>query len=396
MAEVIFSVSQINEYLNRKLWRDPFLSRITVVGETTNFGLSSVGHAFFSLKDEENIINCVMHDFLSNMCREAIKDGALIKVTGRIAYYRKSGSVQLIAEKVEPQGAGDLFAQFERIRMKLYEEGIFDAAHKRKLPALTLKIGVVTSTAGAALHDIVVISTRRFEGINIIVYPVQVQGREAPSQICEGIKYFNRKKNVDVIIAGRGGGSFEDLFAFNEECVARAVYESEIPVVSAVGHETDYTLCDMAADLRASTPSAAAELVVKEKREIADSLESYKESLNSSLHDIIERYENKTQSLLARIKLFSSEARISQAADRIAFTRSIMAGCATAMIEREWLLLERYSESLENLNPRGVLKRGYAIVFSGDGKIIASKEDAQRDMEIEFKDGRVAVSGKGI
>jgi len=396
MAEVVFSVSQVNEYIGRKIWKDPFLSSVTVAGEVTNFSLSSAGHAFFSLKDEESLINCVMHGFPSNESRDAVKDGALIKVSGRIAFYRKSGAVQLIAEKAGLQGVGDLYARFERIKRKLYEEGIFDAAHKKPLPALPLSVGVVTSAAGAVLHDIAVIAARRFEGIRITVYPVQVQGAEAPSQICAGIRYFNRVKNVDVIIVGRGGGSFEDLSAFNEESVARAVYGSQIPVVSAVGHETDYTLCDMAADMRAPTPSAAAELVVKEKSAVAEAIVSCRRSLDSGLLALITGYETRVRSLLSRIKLYSSEARISQAADKIALTRRLMSGAVAAMIDRESLTVEKYRESLENLNPRAVLRRGYAMVFGGGGRLIASKEDAERDMEIEFADGRVAVSGKGL
>lgn len=183
MAEIVFSVSQINEYVSRKLWRDPFLSRIAVVGEITNFSLSSAGHAFFSLKDEDSIIDCIMHDFQSCESADVITDGALIKVSGRLSFYRKNGSVQIIVEKASLQGVGDLFARFERIKRKLAEEGIFDLSHKKPLPAFPMSIGVVTSAAGAVLHDIVVISARRFEGIKITVYPVLVQGPDAQLQI---------------------------------------------------------------------------------------------------------------------------------------------------------------------------------------------------------------------
>lgn len=394
MPEAVFSVSQVNEYLNRKLWSDPFLSRISVVGEVTNFSMSSVGHVFFSLKDEDSIINCVMHDVLSNEDSGVITDGALIQVSGRISFYRKSGNIQLIAEKASLQGVGGLFAKFEHTRKKLYNEGIFDVSHKKALPELPMHVGVVTSSSGAVMHDIIVIATRRFEGIRITVFPVQVQGQDAARQICEGIKYFNGKKDVDVIIVGRGGGSFEDLFAFNEESVARAVYDSEIPVVSAVGHETDYTLCDMAADLRAPTPSAAAELVVKEKHALLEYFKEYKSNLYQSLKGLIDDRELKTSLLRSMITAYPFDIKLRQAGEKIMSDRGRMKASLAASIERHSLILSRYRESLEDLNPKNVLNRGYAIVYDESGNVVTSNKAAAGVMDIEFSDGRVAVIRK--
>ncbi len=394
MPETVFSVSQINEYLGRKLWNDPFLSRIAVVGEVTNFSLSSIGHAFFSLKDEDSIINCVMQDFLNNEGSGIIEDGALVQINGRIVFYRKSGSVQLIAEKASLQGVGSLYAKFERTKKKLYDEGIFDASHKKTLPAFPLRLGIVTSASGAVMHDIIVVATRRFEGVRITVYPVQVQGEGAAGQICEGIRYFNDTKSVDVMIVGRGGGSFEDLFAFNEECVARAVFDSDIPVVSAVGHETDYTLCDMAADLRAPTPSAAAELVVKEKAAVYEYLIEIKKQLRSNLLDLLKHSESKLDRYKNSVKLYPFDIKFIQTKERISSALGVMKASLQRRLERYALSLGRYSDNLENLNPRNVLSRGYALVYDLEDRIIMSKSAAGGQMEIEFFDGRIPVIRK--
>jgi exodeoxyribonuclease VII large subunit len=394
MSEPVFSVSQISEYINRKLWKDPFLSSVSVVGEVTNFSMSSVGHAFFSLKDEDSMINCVMHDFLDNEDSGVISDGALVQITGRIVFYRKTGAVQFIATAASLQGVGDLFARFERTKKKLYNEGLFDVSHKKPLPKFPLRLGVVTSSSGAVMHDIIVVATRRSEGINIKVYPVQVQGQDAARQICEGIRHFNQSRDVDVIIVGRGGGSFEDLFAFNEEIVARAVYESEIPVVSAVGHETDYTLCDMAADLRAPTPSAAAELVVKDKQALVEYLVSYKAQLHKNLSALLDDYEGKTALLKSIIASYPFSLKLQNAKENITSCRVLMKQTLLSSLERHELSLKRFIDNLESLNPRNVLKRGYAIVFNESNNVVTSSKNASADMEIEFSDGRVAVRRK--
>ena len=394
MAEVVFSVSQITEYIHRKLNSDVFLCRVSVVGEVTNFGVSSIGHAFFSLKDENAMIGCIVYDFETNEETRQITDGALVTVTGRVLFYKKSGTLQLCVEKAGLQGMGDLYARFEQTKQKLWREGLFDMAHKKPLPALPLRIGVVTSAAGAALQDILQVSQRRFPGIGIAVYPALVQGKDAARQVCSGIEYFNRKKNVDVIIVARGGGSFEDLFAFNEECVARAVYSSQIPVVSAVGHETDYTLCDMAADLRAPTPSAAAELVVREKQEVVAQLDEWKKDMLLSLRGVLLRSENQTRLLAGGIRAYPFRLHMQQATERIAHQRERMKKGLNVMLgEIERCVLEQ-RRSIENLSPKSVLGRGYAIVFGEDGGVINSARAAGGAMEIEFADGRVPVVRK--
>ena len=391
---IVFTVAQLCEYIAKRLYRDPFLSNVCVVGETTNFGVSSVGHAFFSLKDDDNMISCIAYDFAGSEYKDIVSDGALLKVHGRVTYYKKSGSVQLVMERAELQGTGDLFAQFEQTRMKLAKEGLFLESHKKPLPAFPLHLGVVTSTSGAVMYDIINVATRRFDGVRITVYPVQVQGEAAAKQVCAGIAFFNEQRAVDVVIVARGGGSFEDLFAFNEEIVARAVYASEIPVISAVGHETDYTLCDMAADLRAPTPSAAAELAVPEKRAVREYIGKSRDDMRLSLRAKLQGCVRDLEAQQRSLRAASLSRRLEQLRLQVTTECAMMGSAVRARLERCALNVEKYAGALESLNPRGVLQRGYAIVHGAQGGVITSSQKAERDMEIEFADGRVAVARK--
>lgn len=391
---MVFTVAQINEYISKRLYRDPFLSSVCVVGEATNFGMSSIGHAFFSLKDGENQLSCIAYDFTASEYKDIVEDGALLKIFGRVAFYKKTGSVQLILESAELQGTGDLFARFEQTKQKLAKEGLFNEARKRPLPAFPLHLGVITSTSGAVMYDIINVATRRFEGVHITIYPVQVQGSAAAKQVCKGIAYFNEKKTVDAIIIARGGGSFEDLYTFNEEIVARAVYASQIPVISAVGHETDFTLCDMAADLRAPTPSAAAELAVPEKQAIRECISKIRHDIRIALRAMIQSFESELSARQIALRAAPLTRRLEQQRLQIASERGMIKGEIRALLERNALTVDKYAGTLVSLNPRGVLKRGYAIVYDAKGAVVASRNQAAGDMEIEFYDGRVAVTGK--
>jgi exodeoxyribonuclease VII large subunit len=390
---VVFSVTQIAEYISRKMFSDPFLSMVKVVGEVTNFSFSSVGHAYFSLKDENAMLDCIVYDFKNHPDMDVITDGALLEIGGRISFYRKNASVQLIVESAVLGGVGDLYARFERTKQKLIKEGIFSETHKKPLPEFALRIGVVTSPSGAVLHDIINVSTRRFDGIRLSVYPVPVQGADAALRICCGLKYFNEKADVDVIIVARGGGSFEDLSPFNEESVARAVYASQIPVVSAVGHETDFTLCDMAADLRAPTPSAAAEIVIREKRALIEALERQKRTLLVALTDVLQVREAKLSRLKSAVSPHALRLLLSRAEDTMNADVRLMKSSLHNVFERYDMRLERHRDRLEDLSPMRVLERGFAVVH-GQENVVTSAAMAQDDMEIEFADGRVAVSRK--
>lgn len=393
VGDVVFSVSQISEYISRKMFNDPFLSTVKVVGEVTNFGFSSVGNAYFTLKDEHAMLDCVVYDYNQHPDMEVISDGALLEIGGRISFYRKNASVQLIVDSAILGGIGDLYARFERTKQKLYQEGLFSEAHKKPLPEFPLRIGVVTSPSGAVLHDIINVSTRRFDGIHITVYPVPVQGADAATRICSGIAYFNEKDNVDVIIVARGGGSFEDLAPFNEESVARAVYASQIPIVSAVGHETDYSLCDMAADLRAPTPSAAAELVIREKRALIDALERQKQTLLDALKSIFENRDAQLQRLKSAVSPHALRLMLSRVEESLNSSVKLMKNSLGNTFDRKEMRLERHRDRLEDLSPMRVLERGFAIVHCQQG-IVTSATKTADDMEIEFFDGRIAVSRK--
>jgi len=392
-GDVVFSVSQIAEYISRKMFSDPFLSTVKVVGEVTNLGYSSVGHAYFTLKDENAMLDCIVYDYKQHADMEVISDGALLEISGRISFYRKNASVHLIVETAVLGGIGDLYARFERTKQKLFQEGLFDEVHKKPLPEFPLRIGVVTSPSGAVLHDIINVSTRRFDGIHITVYPVPVQGIDAAPRICRGIAYFNEKANVDVIVVARGGGSFEDLAPFNEESVARAVYSSEIPVVSAVGHETDYSLCDMAADLRAPTPSAAAELVVREKRALLDALETQKKTLLEALINLFDSRDTQLRRLKSAVSAHALRLMLGRAEEALNASMRLMQNSLTNTFDRHEMRLERYRDRLEDLSPMRVLDRGFAIVRSQEG-IVTSAAKTADEMEIEFSDGRIEVTRK--
>lgn len=279
MDNLIFSVSQLTRYIKEVFDFDEVLNDVIVKGEVSNFKLHSSGHMYFTLKDNEAKIKCVMFKGYSSRLKFMPEDGMNIIAYGSVTVYERDGQYQLYCSKLEPDGYGSLYLAFEQLKEKLLKEGLFDEKYKKKLPVFPRKIGVVTSSTGAVIRDIINVSSKRFCGISILLYPAKVQGDGAAESIVEGIRYFNTRDDIDVIIIGRGGGSIEELWAFNEEIVARAIFESRIPVISAVGHETDYTIADFVADVRASTPSHAAEIAVPRFDELKFKINSYQEAL---------------------------------------------------------------------------------------------------------------------
>lgn len=250
-------VSELNGYIKNIIDGDEMLANVYIKGEISNFKRHYSGHLYFTLKDETSLIKCVMFKSYTNYLNFEPKDGMSVVILGSVSVFERDGVYQVYAKGMEPEGVGALYKAYEKLKAKLSEEGLFDEAHKKPIPILPRAIGVVTSKTGAVIRDIINVTTRRLPNVNIILYPAAVQGEGAAQTIVNGIKYFNKAKNVDTIIIGRGGGSLEDLWPFNEEITARAIYESEIPIISAVGHETDFTIADFVADLRAPTPSAA-------------------------------------------------------------------------------------------------------------------------------------------
>ena len=283
----ILTVSELTQKV-KNLLESKFFD-IWVEGEISNFRIPPSGHIYFTLKDEESQIRTVLFRMQARGLRFFPEDGLHVICRGRISLYEKRGEYQLIVDKMEPKGVGALQLAFQQLKDRLEKEGLFDRAHKKPLPMIPRRIGIVTSPTGAVISDMIHIIQRRFENVHILLYPVQVQGEGASSEIAKAIEYFNDRMDVDVIIVGRGGGSLEDLWAFNEEKVARAIYDSNIPIISAVGHETDYTVSDFVADLRAPTPSAAAELVVREKREIKNILSYLETRLESKMLQVCQQ-----------------------------------------------------------------------------------------------------------
>jgi exodeoxyribonuclease VII large subunit len=284
----ILSVSELTREIKNLL--EFKFSDIWVEGEISNFRIPPSGHIYFTLKDEDSQIRVVLFRMQARALRFAPEDGLHVVCRGRVSLYEKRGEYQLILDRMEPKGVGALQLAFLQLKERLEKEGLFDRAHKKPLPMIPKKIGIVTSPTGAVISDMLHIIQRRFENVRILLYPVQVQGEGASSEIAKAIKYLNHRMDVDVIIVGRGGGSLEDLWAFNEERVVRAIYDSKIPIISAVGHETDYTISDFVADLRAPTPSAAAELVVREKREIENTLRYLRTRLESRMIGVFQRH----------------------------------------------------------------------------------------------------------
>ncbi len=285
----IYKVSEITANIKNILKGN--FSNIYITGEISNAKLSSLGHYFFSLKDEKSLLNCVMFKNSLKNLKFKLKDGLKVIAFGTISVFEKRGSYNFIVEQMVPEGKGALQLAFEQLKEKLMKEGLFDEKNKKPLPEFPRKIGVVTSPTGAAFKDILKVINRRFPEIHIILYPAKVQGENAAETIAKGIQVFNKFFPVDVIIVGRGGGSLEDLWPFNEEIVARAIYDSKIPVISAVGHQIDYTISDFVSDKRAPTPSAAAEIVTQVKSEIIDTITINTEKLNSLINDILQQYE---------------------------------------------------------------------------------------------------------
>ncbi len=371
-APLVLSVAQLNRYVKSKMDADENLNHIFLVGEISNFKHHTSGHLYFTLKDEEAQVRAVMFRNAASRLRFQVSDGMRVLVRGRVSLYEAGGSYQVFVDDIQPDGAGALSLAFEQLKEKLAREGLFDAAHKRPLPRFPRTVGVITSETGAAVHDILHVLQRRFPVAQVVFAPVAVQGEEAPAQIIEVLDTFNRLQCADVLILGRGGGSAEDLWAFNNEHLARAVYRSKIPVISAVGHETDFTICDFVADLRAPTPSAAAELAVPDRTALQTQLLQTTARLNSAMYDSISNRRNILTVLCSRgtfrqPQLFFDEKRMRLLMACNAFQSLQHSGFNTARAK-----LGELSAKLHSLSPLAVLARGYALASDQGGKPIRS------------------------
>ena len=356
----IYTVSQLTSSI--KIVLEDSFRNIWIEGEISNFK-AAAGHFYFTLKDDKSELKCVFFKSSNEKIKFEIKDGMQVLCCGKISIYEQRGVYQLYVARMEPKGAGELQLAFEQLKEKLFKEGLFDEAHKKPIPLLPEKIGVVTSITGAAIRDILHVLNKRFSNVEVIINPVKVQGDGAKEEIASAIEEFNRLGNVDVMIVGRGGGSLEDLWAFNEEIVARAIYNSKIPVISAVGHEIDWTISDFAADMRAPTPSVAAEIVIAKKSELADRLDEIEKKITGFPIGIVKEYEQRLDEIEVGVAL--------------RFRHYI------ELKEENFKLL---SEKLGILSPIGILDRGYSISFKlPDRKIIKNSRDIKDGDLIETR-----------
>ena len=357
MKSHILSVTQLTAQIKNLL--EGSFPDVWVEGEISNLNIPQSGHAYFTLKDQQSQVRAVLFRSSQRFLKFTLQHGIQVVCRGRMGVYELRGEYQLILEYIEPKGIGALQLAFEQLKAKLEKEGLFDLERKRKLPLLPQRIGIITSPTGAAIRDMLRVIKRRHPRMHIIIYPVPVQGAEAAPSIVEALQYFNREGNVDVVIAGRGGGSLEDLWAFNEESVARAIHGSKVPVISAVGHETDYTISDFVADLRAPTPSAAAEMVVESEHRFREHIGSLEIGLTRSMRQLIEQGRS---SLREYVRVLRDPRRmLEQYTQRVDELTNRLAPGMNHHLRRDRARLLALASALGHLNPLSILSRGYSI-----------------------------------
>ena len=382
--ELAVTVSDLNRYIKDKIANDENLSQILVKGEISNFKNHYTGHMYFTLKDENSLIKCVCFKTYAEKLTFMPKDGMKVIVLGSVSVFERDGIYQIYVKMMEEDGQGDLYTKYKELKEKLEKEGLFDEAHKQKIPLMPKVIGVLTSQTGSVIRDIINVSTRRNPNVYIRLLPVPVQGEGAAEKIASGIKFMNENNLADVLILARGGGSLEDLWPFNEEIVARAIYDSEIPIISAVGHETDFSISDFVADLRAPTPSAAAELAVPDVYEVKRKIESYQDRLRMALLKKVEVMKLRYDKCMASSAFKEPLRKVNDNYLLIDnFLRRLEASIKIKQEKEKNRYIELVSK-LDALSPLKTLSRGYSITEK-DGKIIKSKDELQKGDKIELK-----------
>ena len=385
MNENLITVSELNERIKSLIDSDPVLMQVAVAGELSNYKVYPSGHHYFTLKDQQSSVRCVMFRSSASKLRFKPESGMGVTAVGRVSVYPRDGVYQLYCTELIPQGVGDLQLAFEQLKARLMAEGLFDRAHKKPIPRFPKRIAVITSGAGAAVRDIIRVLGARWPMAEVVVLPVRVQGAEAPPEIVGAIKYANRWKVGDLIITGRGGGSMEDLWAFNDERVARAIYESEIPVISAVGHEPDVTIADFVADLRAATPSNAAELAVPDGSDMAEQLAAADARMLAAANKRLRYLRGALDQLAGRRVLTepgsyldTKRLELDRAADRLA-----MAAERTVSAKKHVFLA--LAASLEAMSPLKVLSRGFSVATAADGSVVRSADQLREGDRIKLR-----------
>ncbi len=388
-ANLAITVSDLNRYIKDKIADDENLNNILIKGEISNFKNHYTGHMYFTLKDENSLIKCIMFKTYAQKLTFMPKDGMKVMILGGVSVFERDGVYQIYARTMEEDGLGDLYTKYQELKARLEEQGLFDEMHKQKIPMLPKVVGVLTSQTGSVIRDIINVSTRRNPNVNIRLLPVPVQGEGAAEKIAQGIDFMNENNLADVLIIARGGGSLEDLWPFNEEIVAHSIYKSKIPVISAVGHETDFTIADFVADLRAPTPSAAAELAVPDIYEVQRKIYSYQDRLKMSLIKKVELMKMRYEKCMASSAFREPLRKINDNYLKVDLYIKQLENKIKTIQEKE---KSRYIEliaKLDTLSPLKTLYRGYSITEK-EGKIIKSKNDVKKDdlVDIRFADGK--------
>lgn len=390
----VYSVSQLNRYIKMIFDKDNFLSNINIRGEITNFKAHYTGHLYFTLKDETSTIKCIMFKGNAGSIKFSPKDGMKVVISGQVNVFERDGAYQIYCKTMIPEGLGELYLAYEQLKEKLQKEGLFDTNYKKSIPFLPKRVGVITSRTGSVVRDIINVTTRRYKNADLLIYPASVQGVNVSKTVIEGINAFNKLNNVDVIIIARGGGSFEDLFGFNDEALARAIFDSKIPIVSAVGHETDFTICDFVSDLRAPTPSAAAELVYPQYLDIINKILVNKNRVINAIQNSLIRKKD-------YIKRIKSSKLEKGPLDEINKYRIITDNHIKNSYNGLILKIEKYrSKSIQSitkidtLSPLKTLTRGYSVTQNAvTKKLVKSVKDVSKNDELDITvcDGKIKV-----
>lgn len=390
-ATRVYGVAEINQIIKNLLDGTPFFHRVYVRGELSNYKIYPSGHHYFTLKDPEGVLRCVMFRSHASKLRFRPENGMKVILCGQITVFPRDGQYQMYCSSITPEGVGDLHVAFEQMKNKLFQEGLFDSAHKKPLPLYPERIAIITSGSGAAVHDMIRILRKRYPISKVIVLPVRVQGKEAPAEIVGAIRYANRWHVADLIIAGRGGGSMEDLWAFNDERVARAIYESELPVISAVGHEPDVTISDYVADVRASTPSNAAELAVPDQVELVEKFASMKNHMAQLQLQQMRRRREYLKTLSESRAMQNPMATVQDKRMTLDFIHQQMTHLAKDILSRHQQTCGELAVALDALSPLKVLARGYAVARDEAGNILKNAADTQQGAQIRVTLGNGAL-----
>lgn len=385
------TVTDLNKYIKGRIDNDEMLNNVLVKGEISNFKNHYTGHMYFTLKDENSLIKCVMFKTYTTHLSFMPKDGMKVIVLGGVSVFERDGVYQIYAKAMKEDGLGNLYVAYEELKNKLSNEGLFDEKYKKPIPFMPKTIGVLTSNTGAVIRDIINVSTRRNPNVNIRLYPVPVQGSGAGEKIAEGIEFMNKNKLADVLIIGRGGGSIEDLWPFNEEVVARAIFNSEIPIISAVGHETDFTIADFVADLRAPTPSAAAELAVANIDDVKETLKAYNNRYKVSLKKKIELMKMSYEKCMTRQAFKNPTQKINEQYMLIDMKVKSLQNSILIKIKEDKTKFVKEVAKLDALSPLKTLTRGYSIISKQDGRIAKEVKDLSQGekVSVRLSDGSV-------